>query len=163
MLDAKRFFDARSGAAGQERLGFAVGGVSADQDDARAEFRAIQLDPLVNVGTIDVAGHANVGNDAAISFGGELMESFGAGGSLNDAIAFAFERGANEGADGRLIFDQKNGSQVQDWLRAVIGQPPWQAASAVSVAMGRRTTKVLPLSPSLFQQRISPPWARTMP
>ena len=37
------------------------------------------------------------------------------------------------------------------------------AASAVSVACGSRTTNVLPGSPELFQQRISPPWARTIP
>jgi hypothetical protein len=38
------------------------------------------------------------------------MEPFSAGGSLNDAIALAFEGGANESADRRLIFDETNGS-----------------------------------------------------
>jgi len=37
------------------------------------------------------------------------------------------------------------------------------AASAVSVARGNRTRNVLPLSPAFFQQRISPPCARTNP
>src|SRR5215469_137356 len=116
----------------------------------------------MHVSTVDIARHTNVGDYSGIRFSREFMKSFRTRRNLHNAVTFAFEGSTNKCADRWFIFDKQNGCESGIGARH---RPPSAAAAAKadSEAMGMRTTKVLPVSPSLFQHRISPPWARTIP
>jgi len=78
-------------------------------------------------------------------------------------IPVALERRAQESGHRRLILDEQNGRYCGDVCAFIAGLFGKSRGYAGFIGDGTRTTNVLPLSSELFQQRISPPWARTMP
>ena len=79
----------------QKGLRVAIGGVTGDQDDAGAEFRAVLLDPSMDFSAIYGAGHADIGDHAEIFSAIEFFQAFGAGRGVHDRIAAALESGAS--------------------------------------------------------------------
>src|SRR4029077_18374000 len=119
-------------------------------------------------GPVDASRHSNIGNDSGIFPLGEMLQPFRARRGLHDDVAATLQCRAHEGPHRGFILDQ------QDWRERFCRAPgsahlpaSFTAAAAIafSVACGGRTTKLLPLFSvsGLFQQKISPPWARTMP
>src|SRR5260370_365142 len=73
LLHAKRFLNARRSALRQEYLRFTVGGVAADENDSRLQFRTVLLDPVMHFRSVHCARHSNVGDYACIPSVGKSL------------------------------------------------------------------------------------------
>src|ERR1700690_3504332 len=100
----------------------------------------------MDVRAINRSWHANVGNDASILGGGQLLHSFRPGRSLHHGISAALQCGAHERPHRRLILNQKNRKEraSMNCCRHRAASFAAAAAKADSEVWGRRTTKVLP-------------------
>src|ERR1700730_6691861 len=108
-MHAERFFNARRAAPREQRLGIAVRGVSADEDNPGAEFGAILLDPRMNFRAVYRTRHSNVGDYAEILSVVESRESLSAGSGIDYGISASLECRPQKRRYRRLVLNQKNG------------------------------------------------------
>src|SRR5580704_466525 len=108
ILHAEGFFQIKRPDLAQGGDGFFVGIVARNDDDFVDEIRAIGGNPGVDLGAVDAAGRAHVRDHAEELAFFQQTQGFGAALDADDLIAVALERGADQGHDGGLVFDEQN-------------------------------------------------------